>query len=185
MNLERNFGASPVREDNPYNLEGYGNESVKEFAEIDSVLDRIITEGLGLPENCPAEGRLWRFKKDPWQFYSDSGQLLFTLEHIRFTIFKAGDLDGGSRCNVILRFDWTNQRWDDLDWSKPEIPMIIRAVNDEGECLFQWDLGKLCAQSDWIRRPVSYMQDIDPDIFQHITGISWHLFFGKGRLYEC
>lgn len=185
MNLERNFGASSVREDIPYNLEGYGNESVREFAEIDSPLDRIISESLGLPPDCPAEARIWQFKKDPWQFYSDSGQLLFTLDRLRFTIFKSGDFDGGKRCHVILCFEWTNQRKEGIYLNKPEIPMIIRTVNDEGECLLQWDLGKLLPQSDWIRRPMSFMQDIDPDNYEKITGISWHLFFGKGRLYEC
>ena len=185
MNPERNFGASSVAEDNPGNLEGYGNESLKEFAEISSPLGAIIAEGLGFPPDCPAESRLWRFKKDPWQFYSDSGQLLFTLENSRLTVFRAEDRDGGSRGNVILRFDWTDQRRDDADANRQEIAMIVRGVNNEGDCVFHWDLAGFAPQRDWIRRPVSYMQDIDPGIFEQITAISWHLFFGKSRLYEC
>jgi len=178
-------GVLPVADKLPADIEGYGNESIKEFDKINSVLDRITSESLGLPDGCKAEARIWKFKKDPWQFYSDSGQLLFSLEQLRLAVFKAIDPEGGSHCYAILRFQWTSQRPDDPQWARPEIPMVIRAVNDEGECLMQWDLGKLCVQADWIRRPSSFISDVDPGNFGRITGISWHLYYGKGRLYEC
>ncbi len=185
MDMKRSFGISETSTDIPYNLERYDNESKSEFTEIGSRLSSVITESIGLPENCPARSRIWQFHKDPWQFYSDSGKLLFVLERIKYSAIKIEVGEGDYRCNTFLRFDWTGHDHIGNIWSNLEIPMVATSKDMAGDEIVQWDMGKLYARNDWVMRPVSFMQEIDPHYYDEIAAIEWCLFVGRGKLYDC
>ena len=184
MEGKRNYGEMSVGEDALFNLEKYSNSTLAAATEIQSNLDSIIAASLDLAPDTRAASRIWGFKKDPWQFYSESGQLLFSLENIRITVVKAIDLSHGLRGLMILRLDWTTFS-DDEFAGKIEIPTFIHATDGDGETLVTWDLGQLRPTADWVRRPVSFMQDFDPRIYDNISGAELCLCMFNNRLYEC
>lgn len=184
MEHERNFGVSPLVEESLYHLEKYADMTVAEHTEIESVLDEITTRGLDLPANSRARSRIWHFQKDPWQFHRITGQPLLTLANLRFTIIEADDHDGGRRCNMLLRLDWTTHREKNNYGNGIEVPMLARVVNAAGDDIVHWDLGRLRMRPDWVRRPISFIQDFSPRTFDEIGGMNLVLFLFQGRLYE-
>ncbi len=185
MEQGRRFGIAGSSEGSLSDLEKYLNETSGNPDGIESTLDSAITESLNLPANARVQSRGWRFKKDPWQFYSEGGQLLFSLENIRFTIVKADDHNAGNRCATILRFDWSVHTDTGILVSNQNIPMQLRINAPGGAALLDWELGRVTPTAEWLRRPVSYLQDIDPALFDRIGGAGLYLFFYNARLYEC
>jgi hypothetical protein len=185
MEKGRRYGIVGSSEGSLSDLEKYLNETSGEPEGIESTLDSAITESLNLPDNAHVNMRVWRFKKDPWQFYSKDGQLVFSLENIRFTNIRADDHQGGDRCAGILRFDWSVHTDTDILVSNQNIPVQLRINAADGTVLHDWEPGRVTPTVDWLRRPVSYLQDINPALFDRIGGAGLYLFFYNARLYEC
>jgi hypothetical protein len=185
MAQQRTYGALHASGENLYELEKYHNDTGPEVVGLTAALDPIVTTSLHLPVGARAEARVWRFDKDPWQFFDANGHVLVTLEQIRCSAFTADDHDDGTRCGMILRLDWTSHGGEEKRPGAGEVPLMIRAV-DEGENeVLRWDVGRLAVDPTWERRPLSFMQDIDPSLFGRIRRLTLYLFVFRGRLYEC
>ena len=184
MEDKRTYGALETGQDELLDLEKYANSSDIPGARIESTLDTVFAASLGLATGSPAESNVWGFKKDPWQFYSEAGELLFSLEDIRFTIVRAADHRKEYRCLMVLRLDWTTFCGDELI-PKNEVPLFVHVTNGAGEAVLTWDLGRLRVGSGWVRRPLSFIQDFDPRLYEDIHSAHLHLFLLNCRLYEC
>ncbi len=185
MDNGRRFGIVGSSEGSLSDLEKYLDETSGEPEGIESTLSNAITESLALPDNAQVQMQVWRFKKDPWQFYSEDGQQLLSLENIRFTNVRAENKDAGYRCAVILSFDWNVPADSGMFVSNQNIPVQLRINAADGTALFDWEPGRMTPSADRQGRPVSFMQDIDPALFDRIGGAGLYLFFYNARLYEC
>jgi len=186
MKGERNFGTYHSTPDNPYEVEKYGNRTVSEPQRIESNLTRMVTAGLDLPSKCSGRSRLWHFEKEPWQFYSDSGHLLFSLGNIKFSVWHMDDFENAFRGVMLLRFDWTDGVVSEEEEGRNrEVPMFVEIEGRENNTPAVWDLGRLAVGRKWVRRPVTFMQEFDPEDFSRIRGCRWCIFPRRERMYEC
>jgi len=185
MEQGRRFGIVGSSEGNLSDLEKYLNETSANPQGIESTLDGAINGTVYLPDNTRVHSRVWKFNKDPWQFYSENGQLLFSLDNIRLAIVRADDYHSDNRCVSILRFDWSHNAAEDNPTSNQKIPVQVRINAADGTTLQDWEPGLVTPGAEWRRRPVSFMQDIDPEMSDRIGGAGLYLFFCHARMYEC
>jgi len=184
VNLKRDYGHPPVSENIPYHFEIYDNETLDEHAEVSFRTDRTLIAALDLPEQGAAFSRIWGFKKDPWQFHKSSGELLFSLERIKFSMIRAGDIADDIRCLTVLHFNWTDHYHPPEKSGDCNIPGVVRLIDSSGGDIHTWDLGKLHTGISRVRRPMTLLSEIDPRFADTICGAVWNLFIGWGRLYD-
>lgn len=179
------FDNPRISADDLFLVDKYGNPGEGSPYLERSEVGPLLAGSLALNQGASAEVRIWRVQKDPWQFYSASGGLLFTVENIRLSLIRIDDDGHAARCNMILRFDWTTHDEMADTLRRQDVPILVRAGAGDEETLITWNAGTLIPVRGWIRRPVSFMQDINPLLYDDIERFEWYMFLFSNKLYEC